>query len=125
MLSGGTEPDGYLSKIETIDYLQNYAKHFDAPVRTGIEIKNLERVADRYLLTASSDERLQARCVVVATGAFGVPKIPDYSTSLSGSISQIHSADYKNPSSLAEGGVLVVGSGQSGAQIAEELYEAG
>jgi putative flavoprotein involved in K+ transport len=121
----GTDPDGYLSKIETIDYLQNYAKHFDAPVRTGIEIESLERVEDGYLLTASSGERLQARCVVVATGAFGVPKIPDYATALSGSINQIHSADYKNPTSLGEGGVLVVGSGQSGAQIAEELYEAG
>jgi putative flavoprotein involved in K+ transport len=121
----GTEPDGYLSKMETVDYLQNYAKHFGAPVRTGIDIENLERVDHRYLLIASSGERLRARCVVVATGAFGVPKIPNYATSLSGSISQIHSADYKNPASLAEGGVLVVGSGQSGAQIAEDLYEAG
>jgi putative flavoprotein involved in K+ transport len=121
----GTEPDGYLSKIETVDYLQNYAKHFGAPVRTGIDIVNLERVDHRYLLIASSGERLRARCVVVATGAFGVPKIPNYATSLTGSISQIHSADYKNPASLAQGGVLVVGSGQSGAQIAEELYEAG
>ncbi len=121
----GTEPDGYLSKIETVDYLQNYAKHFGAPVRTGVDIANLERVGHRYLLTSSSGERHRARCVVVATGAFGVPKIPNYATSLSRSISQIHSADYKNPASLAQGGVLVVGSGQSGAQIAEELYEAG
>jgi putative flavoprotein involved in K+ transport len=121
----GIQPDGYLSKIETVDYLRNYAKHFDAPVRTGIDIENLERVGHQYLLTANSGERFRARCVVVATGAFGVPKIPSYATSLSGSIRQIHSADYKNPASLAEGGVLVVGSGQSGAQIAEELYEAG
>ena len=121
----GTEPDGYLSKKETVDYLRNYANHFDAPVRPGIEIKKLERVDDKYLLTASSGERLLAGCVVVATGAFGVPKIPDYSAVLSGSISQIHSAEYKNPASLAEGGVLVVGSGQSGAQITEELHEAG
>ena len=121
----GTEPDGYLSKIETVDYLQNYAKHFGAPVRTGVDIANLERVGHRYLLTSSSGERHRARCVVVATEAFGVPKIPNYATSLSRSISQIHSADYKNPASLAQGGVLVVGSGQSGAQIAEELYEAG
>ena len=121
----GTEPDGYLSKIETIDYLRNYAKHFNAPVRTGIDIKTLERVDNGYLLVADSGERLLTRCVVVATGAFGVPKIPDYASSLSDSINQIHSADYKNPSLLGEGGVLVVGSGQSGAQIAEELYEAG
>jgi putative flavoprotein involved in K+ transport len=121
----GTEPEGYLSKRQTIDYLKNYAKHFGAPVRTGIDIDSLERDGDGYVLTTRSGDVIKARCVVVATGAFGVPKTPEYSADLAGSIKQIHSAEYKNQQSLGEGGVLVVGSGQSGAQIAEELLNAG
>jgi len=121
----GTEPEGYLSKQETIGYLQNYAKHFDAPVRTGVEVESIDRVDTVYLLKLTSGDVIQAQCVVVATGAFGVPKTPDYAGAISGSINQIHSAAYKNPDSLTEGAVLVVGSGQSGAQIAEELHDAG
>ncbi len=120
----GTEPEGYLSKTETIDYLKNYAKHFGAPVRTGVDIDSLEREADGYFLTTRSGDVIRAPCVVVATGAFGVPKTPDYSADLASSVTQIHSAEYRNPQSLG-GGVLVVGSGQSGAQIAEELLNAG
>ncbi|MDP6056448.1 MAG: NAD(P)-binding domain-containing protein [Dehalococcoidia bacterium] len=121
----GDDPEGYLSKIETINYLQNYAKHFDAPVRTGVEVDSLERKGDGYLLTLDSGQVIAARCVVVATGAFGVPKVPDFSPDITDSVIQIHSADYKNPQALVEGAVLVVGSGQSGAQVAEELHDAG
>jgi putative flavoprotein involved in K+ transport len=121
----GADPEGYLSKTETIQYLQNYARSFDAPVRTGVEVESITMVDDKYRLVLASGETIEARCVVVATGAFGVPKVPEYAGKLSGSIDQIHSAQYKNPESLAEGPVLVVGSGQSGAQIAEELHEAG
>jgi putative flavoprotein involved in K+ transport len=120
----GEEPDGYLSKRETIDYLQGYAKHFDAPVRAGVEVETLEQHGDAYRLTTSSCHVIEARCVVVATGAFGVPKTPDFSSGLSSSVTQIHSAEYKNPKTLDDGGVLVVGSGQSGAQISEELLQA-
>ncbi|MEE8046206.1 MAG: NAD(P)-binding domain-containing protein [Dehalococcoidia bacterium] len=121
----GTEPEGYLSKRETIDYLQNYARYFEAPVKTEVDIESLARDGDAYRLTTHSGDEIEARCVVVATGAFGVPKTPDFSAGLAESIKQIHSAEYKNPEAIGEGGVLVVGSGQSGAQIAEELYEAG
>lgn len=121
----GTEPEGYLSKAETIQYLQDYADHFEAPVRTGVEVKSIDRVGTTYLLKMESGDSIEANCVVVATGAFGVPKVPDFSESLSDSRVQMHSADYKNPDSLGDGAILVVGSGQSGAQIAEELQDAG
>ncbi len=121
----GKEPEGYLSKIETIQYLQDYAKHFDAPIRTGVRVKSIEKTGDGYLLSLGSGSVIDARCIVVATGAFGIPKIPDYSATLDNSIIQLHSAAYKNSQSLNDGAVLVVGSGQSGAQIAEELHEAG
>ena len=121
----GTEPEGYLSKLETIRYLRDYAKHFDAPVRSGVDVVSINRVDTGYLLKLASGDVIEAQCVVVATGAFGVPRIPDYSNALQDSITQIHSSAYKNPESLSEGAVLVVGSGQSGAQIAEELLDAG
>ena len=125
----GTEPEGYLSKVETIDYLKNYAAHFGAPVRTGVEVASIDRKADGdYKLSLGGDNlgsAIDARCVVVATGAFGVPKIPEYADDLDASFVQMHSAAYKNPQSLNDGAVLVVGSGQSGAQIAEELHDAG
>jgi putative flavoprotein involved in K+ transport len=121
----GTEPEGYLSKVETIDYLRDYAASFKAPVRTAVAIESIERADDGYVLATSDGATILADCVVVATGAFGVPKTPEYSSSLASSITQIHSVEYKNPQSLVDGAVLVVGSGQSGAQIAEELLEAG
>ncbi|HIK88828.1 MAG TPA: hypothetical protein EYG09_04125 [Dehalococcoidia bacterium] len=106
----GTEPEGYLSKTETIDYLKNYAKHFGAPVRTGVDIDSLEREADGYFLTTRSGDVIRAPCVVVATGAFGVPKTPDYSADLASSVTQIHSAEYRNPQSLGGGAGCWVGS---------------
>jgi putative flavoprotein involved in K+ transport len=121
----GTEPEGYLSKLETIQYLQDYAAHFESPVRTGIEVESLEQVSSGYKLHLGNGHVIEARCVVVATGAFGVPKLPDYTEQLSDSFTQMHSAAYKNPDALNDGAVLVVGSGQSGAQIAEELHDAG
>ena len=121
----GTDPGGYLSKNETIEYLRNYARSFDAPVQTGVEISSLASGDDQYVLSTASGTEVTARYVVVATGAFGIPKIPSFSARLSGSIDQIHSAGYRNTASLAEGAVLVVGSGQSGAQITEELIESG
>ena len=121
----GTDPEGYLSKIETIDYLKGYAKHFGAPVRTGVSVESIEQSGEGYRLVLQSGDAIDANCVVVATGAFGIPKIPDYAENLGASVDQMHSADYKNPDQLAEGATLVVGSGQSGAQIAGELHDAG
>ena len=121
----GTNPEGYLSKQETVQYLSDYAKSFCAPVRTGISVNSLERVDSGYLLSLARGEQILANCVVVATGAFGAPSIPEFAGGISSEITQIHSAHYKNPESLRDGAVLVVGSGQSGAQIAEELHEAG
>ncbi|MDA1280496.1 MAG: NAD(P)-binding domain-containing protein [Chloroflexi bacterium] len=121
----GTEPEGYLSKVETIDYLQNYARLFGSPVQTGVDISSIRRSGNRYELATNAGDLIETRCVIVATGAFGVPKYPDFVSDITNSIDHVHSAHYKNPDSLAEGAVMVVGSGQSGAQIAEELHEAG
>ena len=121
----GSEPEGYLSKDSTVAYLHDYAKYFDSPVRTGVAVESLLKKDSSYLLNTSKGQNIYARCVIIATGAFGIPKIPNYASRIIKSIKQIHSSEYKNPHDLPHGAVLVVGSGQSGAQISEELLEAG
>src|SRR5215213_9368839 len=102
------------------DYLESYAAQFDLPVRTGVKVDGLSREEDRYLVT-SGDRRFAARHVIVATGANQVPKIPALTEELQSGIVQLHSSQYRRPSQLQEGAVLVVGAGNSGAEIAFEV----
>jgi len=108
------------TKDEMADYLQAYAARFDLPVRTGVKVDGLSREADRYVV-ASGDRRFEARHVVVATGTNQVPKIPAFADELHSSIVQLHSSQYRHPSQLQQGAVLVVGAGNSGAEIAFEV----
>src|SRR5215213_3097101 len=108
------------TKDEMADYLEAYAARFDLPVRTGVKMDRLSRQADRYVLTAGG-RRFEAEHVVVATGANQVPKIPAFADDLHSSIVQLHSSQYRHPSQLQEGTVLVVGAGNSGAEIAFEV----
>ncbi len=102
------------------DYLQAYATRFDFPVWPSTRVDQLTRETERYILTAGS-HRLEAEHVVVATGAFQHPKIPAFASELSPTIVQLHSYDYRNPDQFQEGDVLIVGAGNSGAEIAVEL----
>src|SRR5215472_4704264 len=120
----GPEPYGFMSRAEVIEYLEAYAARFQLPVRCGVEVRRVERLAGAYRLVTSAGT-LRAENVVVATGLYQAPKIPPYSTALPAGIWQLHSMEYRNPASLPAGAILVVGTGQSGAQIAEELYQAG
>jgi putative flavoprotein involved in K+ transport len=108
------------TKDEMADYLEAYAARFDLPVRTGVEVDGLSREGDRYVV-ASGDHRFEAEHVVVATGANQVPKVPAFADDLHSSIVQLHSSQYRHPSQLQEGTVLVVGAGNSGAEIAFEV----
>jgi putative flavoprotein involved in K+ transport len=110
------------TKDEMADYLEAYAERFSLPVRTGVRVKGVAQDDGRFVVTVG-DERLEARNVVVATGAHRVPKLPPFARDLDPAIVQVHSADYRNPSELREGDVLVVGVGNSGAEIAYELAE--
>ena len=121
----GDDPDGFLSRDEIVDHLRRYADHINAPVRTETDVASLARTGETYRLDLKDGTALTSRAVVVATGAFGPPQRPDYAARLADSITQIHSAEYKNPDQLPDGAVLVVGSAQSGAQIAEDLQDAG
>lgn len=119
------DPEAFAPKEAVADYFAAYAARFAAPLRCGVEVRELRRTEGRagFLLETSAGP-VEAEQVVLATGPFQRPVIPPLVPSDAG-ILQIHSADYRNPGQLPEGAVLVVGSGSSGAQIAEELMQAG
>ena len=110
------------NKDEMADYLEAYAVRFDLPVRTSISVDGLFREADRYIVTAG-EHRYEADQVVVASGAYQRPRIPDFASELDPGILQLHSSQYRNPSQLQQCGVLVVGAANSGAEIALEVSE--
>ena len=105
---------------ETADYLEAYAERFKLPVRSGCRVDSLARSGERYVLV-SGEHRLEADAVVVATGFYGTPSVPEFASQLDPRIVQMHSSDYRRPSQLRPGGVLLVGAGNSGADIALEL----
>jgi len=109
----------YPTKDEVADYLESYAARFRLPVRTGIRIDGLSREHGGYMVT-SGLSLYEADNVVVATGGYQAPRIPVFASELDPNIVQLHSSEYRNPSQLREGGVLVVGAGNSGAEIALE-----
>jgi len=108
------------TKDEMADYLEKYAARFELPVRTGVRVDRLAREGDQYVVTAG-DVRLEADNVIVASGACQIPKVPVFATALGPQMLQLHSSAYKGPSQLHEGGVLLVGFGNSGAEIAIEV----
>ena len=110
----------YPSKDEVADYLEAYAREFALPVRTGIKVDRLCATGDRFSVFCR-EEVLSAENVVVATGAFHHPRVPVFAAGLQEDIVQLHSSRYRNRSQLREGGVLVVGAGNSGAEIALEI----
>ena len=112
--------DTYPTKDPVADYLQAYATAFDLPVRLNARVTRLSKT-DAGFEVQTADNTFQARQVVVATGPFQVPFVPPQARGFDPSVTQLHSADYRNPQALPEGPVLVVGGGNSGFQIAEEL----
>jgi putative flavoprotein involved in K+ transport len=112
--------DTYPTKDPVADYLQAYATAFDLPVQLNAGVTRLSKTDDGFEVQ-TADNTFRARQVVVATGPFQVPFVPPPAAKLDPSVTQVHSADYRNPQALPEGPVLVVGGGNSGFQIAEEL----
>lgn len=113
-------PTGY----EMADYLEAYAQRFALPVRTGVQAEGLFRNGDGYMVKAG-EHGFEADNVVVATGTFQSPFVPEFADDLDPGITQLHSNDYRSPAQLQEGGVLVVGAAHSGGDIAFEVARAG
>ena len=110
----------YPTKDETAVYFEVYAERFGLPVRTGVKVDRLSDTGDGFVVTAGGDQFF-ADNVVVATGAYQHPNVPSFSTQFDNNIVQLHSTEYHNPDQLREGGVLVVGAGNSGAEIALDI----
>jgi putative flavoprotein involved in K+ transport len=121
----GIDPDGFVPKEQIADYFAAYADKFNAPIRTGVEVKHLQRNLGRPgFRVETSAGIIEARHVVAATGPFQRPVIPPIAPK-DDSLTQLHSAQYRNPQQLPTGAVLIVGAGSSGVQIADELRRAG
>jgi putative flavoprotein involved in K+ transport len=122
----GSDPDGFLSREEIVSYFEDYVKRFRLPVGYGIRVNSVEQdQTGNGFVVRTSTGSFAADNVVIATGLHQFPRIPPFSRHFPASIRQMHSDHYRNPQSLPVGSVLVVGSAQSGAQIAEELNQAG
>lgn len=120
----GPDPQGFMAKSEIVSYLRRYAAFVGADLREGVQVERLRHHGSGYRLQTSEGEIL-ADHVVVATGGYHRPQRHADAPRLPASILQLDARDYRNPESLPPGPVLVVGSGQSGAQIAEDLFLAG
>jgi len=119
------DPDAFPSKERVADYLVAYADMINAPIRCGVEVREVRRNVHRPgFCIETSDGVIEANNVVAATGSFQIPVIPDL-VPADAEITQIHSSAYRNPEQLPEGAILVVGAGSSGAQIADELLLSG
>jgi putative flavoprotein involved in K+ transport len=119
------DAEAFAPKERVADYFVEYAKMIEAPIRCGVEVKEVRRNVGRPGFRAKTSEGvIEAKCVVAATGSFQRPIIPAVVPDDVG-ITQLHSNAYRNPGQLPEGAVLVVGAGSSGAQIADELLRAG
>lgn len=122
----GPDPDGYMPRDAVVAHLERYASRFELPVRPGVDVRRLRRLEEGGAFELDTSEGvLHADNVVVATGAFPEPRILPASATLSRRVLQLHTSEYRTPAKVPKGGVLVVGSGQSGVQVAEELLEAG
>jgi putative flavoprotein involved in K+ transport len=108
------------TKDQVADYLEAYAARFDLPVRTGIRVDGLARNGDRFVVSAG-DLRFEADNVVVAMSTHQTPWVPPFASELDPDIVQLHPGEYRNPSQLQDGGVLLVGAGNTGAEIALEV----
>ena len=113
----------YPTRDQMADYLEAYVARFNLPVRTGVDVQRIGRDGERYVLTLD-DGRIEADHVIVASGADRDPRVPAFSRELDPGIVQMHSSAYRNPSQLRKGGVLVVGAGNSGADISLDVVGA-
>lgn len=116
------DPKEFPTKDEIADYLDQYVQAFDLPIKFNTQVQKVRKEKDIFVIS-TNDLMLKTKRIVIATGPFHTPSIPSFSKELSREITQLHSSEYRNPTQLQDGPVLVVGSGNSGAQIAVELSE--
>jgi putative flavoprotein involved in K+ transport len=120
----GPDPDGFMARDEIVRFFDGYAASFAPPVETEVTVHRVARRGGRWLVASSAGDFV-ARNVVVATGHYDYPRTPVVGDSLPPWVAQLHARDYRNPASVPDGGVLVVGAGPTGQQLADELARHG
>jgi putative flavoprotein involved in K+ transport len=121
----GPDRDGFMPKAEIVTYFEQYAARCRIPIQYNTRVLAVDAPDDSGYRIRTTERTFQAKNVVMATGLEQLPKLPSCASNLSPDIVQLHSSVYRNPASLPEGAVLIVGSAQSGCQIAEEMYQCG
>jgi putative flavoprotein involved in K+ transport len=121
----GDDPKGFMLRDEIVAYIEAYAKHIAAPIREGVAVTRLTQDPRGGFALETSAGELTADAVVLAVSGYHVPNMPRMAERLDRSVMQLHSSQYRNPDQLPSGEILVIGSGQSGCQIAEDLHLAG
>ncbi|MDO9355718.1 MAG: MSMEG_0569 family flavin-dependent oxidoreductase [Solirubrobacteraceae bacterium] len=123
----GDDRDGFMVRLQILEYLDGFRRSFDPPVHEGVRVQRVARSSGeaKSFVVETSAGTVTADQVIIAVGGYHVPKFPAMAADLAASVTQVHSNDYKNAAVLPDGAVLVVGSGQSGAQIAEDLHLSG
>ncbi len=121
----GPDRDGFMARAQVVAYFEQYVERFHLPIRYNTRVLSIQPMDSKSYGIQTQEGAIEADNVVIATGMEQLPKRPAFSANLSPDILQLHSSAYRNPQALPGGAVLVVGSGQSGAQIAEELYRHG
>lgn len=120
----GPDPDGFMSRDEIVAYFEEYIKRHNLPIRYNVRATSVTKCDERFQVETTAGT-FEAKNVVIATGTYQTPKIPACSKEIDPAIHQLHSDSYRNPGSLPAGAVFVAGTGQSGCQIAQELYQSG
>jgi putative flavoprotein involved in K+ transport len=120
----GEDPDGFMLKDQIVDYVQSYARRYQLPVREGVQVQRVFRSEHKFSVE-TNEGRFEADHVVMACGGYHTPKLPPWAAQIAPDVLQIDVRKYRNPGALPDGAVMVVGSGQSGCQIAEDLHLAG
>jgi len=121
----GPEPDGFMARDDVVRYLEEYAASLEPPLAEGVEVTGLRRNVSGLFEVETGRGGLTAEQVVVATGPYHTPAVPRMAERLPDDVAQLHSSQYRRPEQLPDGAVFVVGTGQSGCQIAEDLHLAG
>jgi putative flavoprotein involved in K+ transport len=127
----GPAPDGFWRHDELVGYFQRYVDHFRLPVRAGVSVVSVERAEneEHFIVKTrtndQADESVLSRSIVIASGIQRIPRVPPLRSRLPHEVIQLHTADYRSPAALPPGAIVIVGSGQSGCQIAEDLLSAG
>lgn len=118
-------PDGFMSRDEFVGYMQDYAKRYSLPIQTGVAVTRISKNGNGAFKVETSTDTMTADNVVIASGSQNQPKVPKTCSEVAPSVMQLHAGNYKRADALPDGAVLIIGGGQSGVQIAEDLLENG